>query len=144
MSIKTKRYLALDIGTKRIGVAKWDPAIGLVQPVTLIQFKRPREALESINEICKDFSPTGLVLGYPLMPNGKPGEIARVVLKWKEKLEVSFPDSVFLWDERMTSKLAERDLSTLGLTTKQIRSAVDVAAAMRILENWIAAKDGST
>lgn len=128
--------IGLDIGTKRIGVAKWSTDSPIVKPVELIEVERPIHALNRIETIVKSLSAEHIILGYPLMPNGKPGALAHIVDKWKSKLEQSLNCPVDLWDERMTSKQAERDLSLLGINTKTQKKLVDIAAAMRILEGW--------
>ena len=128
--------IGLDIGTKRIGVAKWSTHSPIVQPVELIEVERPILALERIKALVVSLSVNHIVLGYPLMPNGTPGALAQIVIKWKHKLEQSLHCSVDLWDERMTSKQAERDLSLMGINTKDQKQFVDIAAAMRILEGW--------
>ena len=140
MKINLHRVLSLDIGTKRIGVAKWDPKVAVVQPGILIHVTRPIQAFDVLKDFAADFKPHTLVLGNPLMPNGKPGEIAHLVYKWSKKLASELPYEVVLWDERMTSKQAERDLQAIGMKSTKIRQTVDVAAAMRILENWIDAQ----
>lgn len=128
--------IGLDIGTKRIGVAKWSTDSPIVKPVELIEVQRPIHALQRITTIVESLCAEHIVLGYPLMPNGKPGALAHIVAKWKTKLEESIQCPVDLWDERMTSKQAERDLSLLGINTKNQKKLVDIAAAMRILEGW--------
>ena len=144
MKTNAFRVLSLDIGTKRIGVAKWAPKLVSVQPLTLIHVQRPIEAFKTIASLAEEFDATHLVLGYPLMPNGNPGQMAKIVLKWRDKLEAELNYSIELWDERMTSKQAERDLSALGIRSKRIRETVDMAAAMRILEGWLNAQDWYT
>jgi putative holliday junction resolvase len=128
--------IGLDIGTKRIGVAKWSTDSPIVKPVELIAVDRPIKALNRIKHIFESLSANKIVVGYPLMPNGKPGELAHLVHKWTSKLEVTIGCPVVLWDERMTSKQAERDLSLLGIKAKEQKKLVDIAAAMRILESW--------
>lgn len=132
--------LGLDIGTKRIGVAKWSPETRVVTPTQTVLVKRPKDALMTIHSLIQEHEATHLILGYPLMPNGEPGELAQLVRRWQTKLIEATDCKVILWDERMTSKLAEQDMRLLGLNTKQQRKFVDVAAAMRILDSWITAK----
>ena len=129
--------LGLDIGTKRIGVAKWSHITRIVTPMETILANRPRDALATIHSLIQTHQATHLILGYPLMPNGQPGAIAKIVERWHSKLKQETDCVVTLWDERMTSKQAEQDMRLLGLNSKQQRKIVDVAAAMRILDSWI-------
>ncbi len=128
--------IGLDIGTKRIGVAKWSTNTPIVAPVEVILVQRPIKALDRIKVLVQTLRADKIVIGYPLMPNGKVGALAHVVLKWKSKIEETIGCPVYLWDERMTSKQAERDLSLLGINAKDQKKLVDIAAAMRILEGW--------
>ena len=132
--------LGLDIGKKRIGVAQWSPKSRIVTPVTVIQVTKPIAAFREIEALTNTHTPDKMVLGYPLMPNGKPGELAKLVDIWAAKLGAQLNVPIELWDERMTSKLAEQDLRTLGVAQKEQRSVVDMAAAMRILESWLMAQ----
>ena len=132
--------LGLDIGKKRIGVALWSPKSRIVTPVTVIQVTKPIAAFREIEALTNTHTPDKMVLGYPLMPNGKPGELAKLVDIWAAKLGAQLSVPIELWDERMTSKLAEQDLRNLGVAQKEQRSVVDMAAAMRILESWLMAK----
>lgn len=133
--------LGLDIGTIRVGVAKWSQDSPIVTPVETISAKRPKHALATVQSLIQKHQATHLILGYPLMPNGQPGAIAQIVDRWKSKLEEDTECVVILWDERMTSKQAEQDMRLLGLSAKQQRNVVDMAAAMRILDSWITAKN---
>ena len=132
--------LGLDIGKKRIGVARWSPKSRIVTPLTVIQVTKPIAAFREIEALVNEHTPVALILGYPLMPNGHPGELANLVNMWATKLRDQLQVPISLWDERMTSKLAEQDLKALGIAQKEQRSVVDMAAAMRILESWLKAK----
>ena len=132
--------LGLDIGKKRIGAALWSPESRIVTPLTVIQVTKPIAAFREIETFVNEHTPTTIILGYPLMPNGQPGELASLVDTWAAKLREQLDISIELWDERMTSKLAEQDLKALGISHKEQRSVVDMAAAMRILESWLRAK----
>lgn len=132
--------LGLDIGKKRIGAALWSPESRIVTPLTVIHVTKPIAAFRDIETLVKEHTPNTIVLGYPLMPNGQPGELASLVNTWATKLSEQLQIPVELWDERMTSKLAEQDLKALGIAQKEQRSVVDMAAAMRILESWLRAK----
>ena len=109
-------------------------------PLTVIHVTKPIAAFRDIETLVKERTPNTIVLGYPLMPNGQPGELASLVNTWATKLSEQLQIPVELWDERMTSKLAEQDLKALGIAQKEQRSVVDMAAAMCILESWLRAK----
>ena len=132
--------IGLDIGKKRIGVAKWTPKGRIVTPLTLIHVKKPIHAFKAIAQLVTEHETTHMVLGYPLMPNGHAGELAALVENWHAKLKTNFDFPIVLWDERMTSKQAERTLSSVGLSQKKQRNVIDMAAAMGILSSWLSAE----
>ena len=132
--------LGLDIGKRRIGVAKLDHDgdAQLVLPLTLIHYRKPGDALRKILELIASEPISALVLGYPLNPDGSKGEMALLVEKWRLKLVEETGLKVHLCDERMTTKLAQRNLRALGVHGNERKTAVDMAAAVLILQSWLA------
>ena len=133
------KILALDIGIKRIGIAKWNQNEneGIVLPLQLVQYQKPGEGLAEILNIIDVEKPSALVLGYPLGTNGKTGEMTRLVDRWRSKLGELTNLKVHLCDERMTSRLATQNLSRLGVKQQKRKAAIDMAAAVLILETWL-------
>ena len=132
--------LGLDIGKRRIGVAKLshDGGAQLVLPFALIDYRKPGDGLKQILEITASEPISALVLGFPLNPDGSKGEMALLVEKWRSKLIEETGLKVHLCDERMTTKLAQRNLSALGVHGSERKTAIDMAAAVLILESWLA------
>ena len=80
--------LGLDIGKRRIGVAKLshDGDAQVVLPLTLIHYRKPGDALRQILKITESEPISAFVLGYPLNPDGSKGEMALLVERWRLKL----------------------------------------------------------
>ena len=132
--------LGLDIGKRRIGVAKLhdDGDAQVVLPLTLIHYRKPGDALKKIIQLTINEPVSAFVLGYPLNPDGSKGEMAILVERWRLKLVEETGLQVHLCDERMTTKLAQRSLRALGVHGNDRKTAIDMAAAVLILQSWLA------
>lgn len=79
-----------------------------------------------------------IVLGLPLLLNGKEGEMALEVKEFAKALEAVFSLPIQLWDERLTSAAAERALSDMQTKRKDRKKQTDSMAAAVILESYMA------
>ncbi len=126
------KVLAIDYGTKRVGLAIGDEELKIVSPKGVV---KSAEAIEKIKEIVKESKVGKIVLGYPITPSGKEGERAKLVKKFYESLREELPDvDIILWDERWTTKKAMSRLR--GISPKKKKELKDVMAAMIILEEY--------
>ena len=126
--------LGLDIGKKRIGVALWSPKSRIVTPVTVIQVTKPIAAFREIEALTNTHTPDKMVLGYPLMPNGKPGELAKARghLGGRLGAQLCADRAVGRTHYQQTGGAGFKEP---GLAQKE-QFVVDMAAAMRILESY--------
>ena len=102
------RFLALDVGERRIGVAMADTASGSVKGLTTIRRAHDGRDSETLVTLAREHGAHELVLGLPLNADGSEGPQARATRTWAEAIErlTSLPVS---WrDERHTSERAER------------------------------------
>ena len=126
------KVLAIDYGTKRIGLAIGDENLKIVSPKGVIKSEK---AVEKIKEIVKESNVGKIILGFPLTPSGKEGQRAKLVKKFYEELKRELPETeIILWDERWTTQEALRRLE--GLSPKKKKELKDVIAAMIILEEY--------
>ncbi len=126
------KVLAIDYGTKRIGLAIGDENLKIVSPKGVIKSEK---AVEKIKEIVKESNVGKIILGFPLTPSGKEGQRAKLVKKFFEELKKELPETeIILWDERWTTQEALRRLE--GLSPKKKKELKDVIAAMIILEEY--------
>lgn len=138
----SERYIALDVGDKRIGVAVSD-ALGLTaQPVCKIDSVGWGPDVQKIVAYCKQYQTQQLVVGLPLLMDGTHGEQAHKVKRFAEQLEKAGLFITF-WDERMTSVSAERMLIDAGLRRQARKQVVDEIAASLILQAFLDAKHAS-
>ena len=137
--MEEKRIMALDVGTKRIGVALSDPLMITAQPFKTIETK---SALSELTAISKEYKVYKIIVGIPLELSGSVGEQAKQVLEFVEKLS-NIPDiEVETIDERLSSKQAERVLQDKKLKGKDRHAAVDKMAATILLEHYMSSQSG--
>lgn len=132
------RILAIDLGTKRTGLAVTDPLKMLANPLETIETSKLIEYIKTY--ISKEEVET-LVLGLPIRLNGKDNEMTPKVMAMKEQLEKFFPaQKVELIDERFTSKMAMQSMIAMGSKKKDRREKagnLDKVSAAIILQSYL-------
>ena len=124
------RYLGLDIGSRRIGVAVSDELGLTAQPVlTLERRSRRREDLRSLARLCRRFGVVGIVVGNPLHLSGESSPQAAKTQAFAVELGELTGLPIHLWDERLTSHEAHQILYQAGHARQQHRNVVDQVAA---------------
>jgi len=132
------RYLGLDIGDKRIGVAVSDELGLLAQPVlTLTRKRNTREDLRSLARLCRRFNCVGVVAGNPLHISGDPSPQAAKSQAFAQQLATLANLPLTLWDERLTSRAAHEILYAAGKSRQEHKPLVDQVAATLILQSFL-------
>ena len=132
------RYLGLDIGSRRIGVAVSDELGLTAQPVlTLERRSRRREDLRSLARLCRRFGVVGIVVGNPLHLSGESSPQAARTQAFAVELGELTGLPIHLWDERLTSHEAHQILYQAGHARQQHRNVVDQVAATLILQSFL-------
>jgi putative Holliday junction resolvase len=136
--IEIGRVVALDVGSRRIGVAACDPHGIVVRPVGVVSAKAQAQALAQIERIVHDEEARLVVVGLPLTLRGEQGPQAQRVLAFATELEKRLAVPLVFVDERYTSVEAERIIKEHGTKRqKRRRESVDEVAAMLILEDFL-------
>lgn len=131
------RILALDVGSKTIGLAVSD-ALGITaQGLETIRRRTKRYDLAALHSVIRRYGVTGLVVGLPLRLSGKLGPQAEKVSAFAEELREKFKIPVYLWDERLTSAQANRILKESEISIRKRAGAVDQLAAVLILQSYM-------
>jgi len=130
-----KRWLGLDLGDKRIGVALSDPLGITAQPLKVISSKGPIPDAIAVGELVVEYGVTQVVVGLPLNMDGTDSERTRKVRSLASKLSSRLGVPVVLVDERLTSWQAEEDMKGIGVKRKNIKKNVDQVAAALILRS---------
>jgi putative Holliday junction resolvase len=129
------RYLAIDYGTKRTGLAICDPTETIVSPLTVVQSKK--RLVEKVSELIETENIGAIVLGLPLNMDNSQGPQARLVLKFAEQLRRHLKIPVYLQDERLSSFAAKEKLSSSSLKRPEMAERLDAVAAAEILETFL-------
>lgn len=131
-----KRVMALDVGEKRIGVAmNWGTPLAFPYTVLL---RRGREDIAAILSLAREFAVDTIVLGLPRRTDGTLGREAQALEEFAEELRRVFPGEVVLWDERFSTREAEKCLLALDATRSRRKKLRDKIAACLILEAYLA------
>src|ERR1700760_1595034 len=127
------RVLALDYGRARCGCAVSDPTGVLASPIEPIRAPQSRRGLARLRTLVRDLGVQRVVVGLPVSLSGKDSAQTAETREFAARLEQELPVPVELYDERFTTRLAER---TGG------RAAEDSRAAAHLLESWLASQPG--
>jgi len=131
------RFLGLDIGTKRIGIAVSDPLFITAQPVDTIKRQPEQKSIEEIKQLCKQYNVSHIVAGLPVNMDGSIGFQAQDVQKYSALIEKELQIQVIFEDERLTSYDAERILIEQGIKPSRDKALVDKVAATIILQQYL-------
>ncbi len=141
----TVRYLGVDLGTKRIGLALSEPEGGVVSPLAVIQANvSMKRNAEAIIDVADEYDARAIVIGLPLNMDGSEGPQARLSKQLAEAIRTvaagrgsSAPLEVHLHDERLTSHAADERLRDRDLTRKKKKDRQDAVAAQILLESFL-------
>lgn len=132
------RYLALDIGNRRIGVAVSDELGLTAQPVMTLERRRSRrEDLRSLARLARRFGVAGIVVGNPLHLSGETSPQAVRAQAFASELGTLTGLPIHLWDERLTTQQAHQILYEAGHARQEHRDVVDQVAATLILQGFL-------
>ena len=131
------RIVALDPGTKRIGVAICDELRFTTRPLVVITRSSWKKLLDRIKNIIAEFDVTALVIGLPLESDGGESKMSAEARDMARKFSLSLEIPVYLQDERVTSYEAKSRLWSEGKSIKQTRESVDAVAAAIILGDFL-------
>jgi putative holliday junction resolvase len=130
--------LALDVGTKRIGVAVADPSGTFALPVTVIERTNLKEDLQRISELAREYNAQEMIVGDPVTLSGLRGPAAEKIDRFVEQLARVFSGVIHRVDERMTTAQATKTLIAADVSRAKRKTVVDKMAAALILESYLA------
>jgi len=139
-SAEQGRWMGIDFGEKRIGIALSDPTGRLASPfTTLTRRTGKRPPFPAIEKIAQEEQVTGIVLGLPLDLEGDEHAWCREVREFGVRLVQRLALPLHFQDERMSSVTAERGIRASGLPKqrREEKDRVDAAAAAVILQRWL-------
>jgi putative Holliday junction resolvase len=137
----TGRVLAVDVGTRRLGVAVSDPTGTVASPLTTLLRRTPAEDAKALAALAGEQAATTVVVGLPVTLAGREGPAAKAVRAWLGELAALLPElDLQLADERLSTVAAERALVGGGMRRRARREVVDQVAASVFLQTWLDAR----
>jgi putative Holliday junction resolvase len=132
------RVLGVDLGTRRIGVAVSDGTGTIASPLTVVARSGDVAAdHRRIAALVIDEDAERVIVGLPLSMSGTAGPAAQSAMAESETLAAALPVPVELWDERLTTVVADRSMIARGKRAPARRKVVDQVAAAVILQSWL-------
>ncbi|MCZ7601488.1 MAG: Holliday junction resolvase RuvX [Melioribacteraceae bacterium] len=137
MITKEERILAIDFGTKRIGLALTDPLKMFAIPFQTIP--NDTKTLQFILNLIKEKNVVTVILGNPVSEDGNDTKLTSLIIKFKNELELKSGLQIEMFDERYSSTIAsQRILETVSSKKKRRdKSLIDKNAAAVILEDYL-------
>jgi putative holliday junction resolvase len=130
------RYLSIDLGDKRTGLAVGDDDSGVISPVEVLVTPRGEALIAAILKSIDQHEPHALVIGLPVNMDGSEGPAAKTVREFGETLRLRCDLPIHFQDERLTSYAADQRMSQTGRTHKQKKHLRDALAAAEILRDY--------
>ena len=127
------RRIAFDYGDVRIGVAVSDPDSILSSPLTTLQ-ATDKNLSSQISQIITEIEPVTIYVGRPSLLSGNDGVATEKATEFVSLLRTITHVPIELIDERMSTISASRNLREAGRSAKESKDAIDMAAAVAILE----------
>jgi putative Holliday junction resolvase len=129
------RILCLDLGLKRIGVALSDGLGITAQSLTTLD--ATSDYICEVQKIIDDHTVTKVIIGYPLNLDGREGNKAQSVKAQADEIRSALTVDVELWDERLSTKEAQRIMQYNNVNQKDQKKVIDQLAAQIILQNYL-------
>jgi putative Holliday junction resolvase len=133
----SRRLLALDVGSRTIGLAISDPLGITAQGLVTIRRTSKRADLQRLADLIREYQVGEIVVGYPLHMSGEAGVQAQRVEALAAEMHRRFHLPVHLWDERLTSAEANRVLRETDMSIRRRGQVVDQLAAVLILQAFM-------
>lgn len=132
-----KRFLGLDYGSRRVGVAISDPQGLIARPLDTLIVSSMKETVDQVKTIIAENEIDGVVIGLPLNLSGQPSELSREAELFGSNLEKEIKQPIYFEDERLSSKQAEQVLHSHGKKIKGNKGIIDRISAAIILQSFL-------
>ena len=131
------RIMALDVGSRTIGIACSDALLLTAQGIETIRRTSLENDFNRLRELISEYEVHELVVGMPKNMNGTKGERAEKTEEFVEKMKAVIDLPVTFWDERLSTVMAERQLIAADVSRKKRKGVIDKMAAVVILQGYL-------
>ena len=131
------RIMALDVGSRTIGIACSDALLMTAQGIETIRRTSLENDFNRLRELISEYEVHELVVGMPKNMNGTKGDRAEKTEEFVEKMKAVIDLPVTFWDERLSTVMAERQLIAADVSRKKRKGVIDKMAAIVILQGYL-------
>ena len=131
------RIMALDVGSRTIGIACSDALLMTAQGIETIRRTSLENDFNRLHELISEYEVHELVVGMPKNMNGTKGDRAEKTEEFVEKMKAVIELPVTFWDERLSTVMAERQLIAADVSRKKRKGVIDKMAAVVILQGYL-------
>ena len=131
------RIMALDVGSRTIGIACSDALLMTAQGIETIRRTSLENDFNRLRELISEYEVHELVVGMPKNMNGTKGDRAEKTEEFVEKMKAVIELPVTFWDERLSTVMAERQLIAADVSRKKRKGVIDEMAAVVILQGYL-------
>lgn len=131
------RIMALDVGSRTIGIACSDALLMTAQGIETIRRTSLENDFNRLRELISEYEVHELVVGMPKNMNGTKGDRAEKTEEFVEKMKAVIDLPVTFWDERLSTVMAERQLIAADVSRKKRKGVIDKMAAVVLLQGYL-------
>ena len=131
------RIMALDVGSRTIGIACSDALLMTAQGIETIRRTSLENDFNRLRELISEYEVHELVVGMPKNMNGTKGDRAEKTEEFVEKMKAVIDLPVTFWDERLSTVMAERQHIAADVSRKKRKGIIDKMAAVVILQGYL-------
>lgn len=135
--MEDKTILAIDYGSRRIGLAKSDPTGLIASGLETLEVKSDNDAIKALTRVIETYQPTAIVIGYPLQDTGEKSRKCEEVDRFVEKLQRVYGGPIYRIDEGYTSREAISIVHAHGKKAGKNKKRIDQLAATLILQRYL-------
>ena len=140
MKKKIARFLAIDLGDRRTGLALGDSLTNIVSPIGTINAAKGPVLLAAIKKILEENDPDEIVIGLPLNMDESEGAASKAVREFALQIAQLTNKPIHLHDERLTTFEADSRMAQSGRTHAEKKALRDSLAAAAMLEDFLRAQ----
>lgn len=131
------KYIGLDVGNRRVGVAFGDSDLQIATPVDVIMRASPEQDAQTIAGLMREYDASQLIVGLPRNMDSSQGAQAEAVIEYAEEIAERISVPVIFWDERLTTVEATKRTHETGARGKKSRRGLDALAAAVLLQDYL-------
>lgn len=131
------RYLALDVGNKRVGVAVGSSEGRIATPLAVIERATIEDDCARLRELIREYDVEHIIVGLPRNANDTPSEQEALTRAYVKQIETALALPCTFYDERYSTVAAQQQQRARGLNEKRGRATIDASAAAIILQDFL-------